>query len=258
MQTNTHTQRIVLVRGRPAYRSVSGVFANACKNQSEAYWSTLLKTTENLMTACPLKALSCLTSCPWETVFCTLPFRHCLSSLSLQIYLSSPPCTLCPINWDTGNTLPISLRTPFNSGIAGGREASPALFQGVSNLWWWVGCCPGTHNEEAPCSFLSSLCTHGAAGQNLASQWCICNDTTKSSPSMERKHHPTGGQALNYNGAIQTADIWISCFPFHSEHCSLCFFFPLEVKLPWEEGISAILSEKLNACPCKRMKKTTY
>lgn len=128
MQTNTHTQRIVLVRGRPAYRSVSGVFANACKNQSEAYWSTLLKTTENLMTACPLKALSCLTSCPWETVFCTLPFRHCLSSLSLQIYLSSPPCTLCPINWDTGNTLPISLQTPFNSGIAGGVGSEPCAF----------------------------------------------------------------------------------------------------------------------------------
>lgn len=50
----------------------------------------------------------------------TLPFRHSSSSLPLQISLSSPPCTLCPTNWDTGNTLPASLRTPLGHGIAGG------------------------------------------------------------------------------------------------------------------------------------------
>lgn len=117
----------MLVRGRPAYRRVSGVFANACRNQSEAYWNAQLKITINLMTAHPLKVLPCLTSCPWEMGFCTLPFRHCLSSLSLQISLSSPPCTLCPTNWDTGNTLPVSLRTPFSHGIAGGWS-KPSAF----------------------------------------------------------------------------------------------------------------------------------
>lgn len=81
-----------------------------------------------------------------------------------------------------------------------GDGASSVLSQEMGNLWWEVGCSPGTHNEEAPCSFLSSLCTHEAAGYNLPSQWCVCNNTTKSSPSMEEKHHPTGGQVLNYNG----------------------------------------------------------
>lgn len=42
-----------------------------------------------------------------------------------------------------------------------------------------------------PMKQLGTICPHNGAS---------VTNTTKSSPSMEEKHHPTGGQVLNYNG----------------------------------------------------------
>lgn len=140
----------------------------------KAYGNTLLKITRHLMTAHSLKALSCLTAHPWEMVFHTLPFRHCLSSVSLQTSLSSP---------QTG-----ALEIPFPTLLehCWGMEQALCFFKEWATFDGRLAAVQEHTTKRLPAAF-SALCARVAAGQNLVSQWCVCNDTTKSSPSGTRE-----------------------------------------------------------------------
>lgn len=139
------------------------------------------------MTAHSLKALSCITACPWEMVFHTLPFRHCLSSVSLQTSLSSPPWKRFPAHKLGHWKYPFQLSwNTFQSWHCWGMEQALCFFKERATFDGRLAAVQEHTTKRLPAAF-SALCARVAAGQNLVSQWCVCIDTTKSSPSRTRE-----------------------------------------------------------------------
>lgn len=114
--------------------------------------------------------------------------------------------TFQPTNWGTGNTLSNSLGTPFSHGIAGGWSEPCAFSRNEQPLM--VGW-PLSRNTQGRGSLqLSQLFM---PVQQLGKIWSHNGVSVLTPPNPvlagQGKHHPTEGQALNYNGALQSLDI---------------------------------------------------
>lgn len=111
-----------------------------------------------------------------------------------------------PTNRGTGNTLSSSLGTPFNRGIAGGWSKPCAFSRNEQPLM--VGWPLSRNTQRRGSLQLSQLFV---PAQQLGKIWSHNGVSVMTPPNPVLvglgKHHPTEGQVLNYNGALQSLDI---------------------------------------------------